>query len=97
MSDRIPDTDHAVDEQKRRARRRLVGAVVLAAAAAVIVPMLLEKDPQPLGEDVSVQIPPVDEGKFVNRLTRSKPGDAVVPTPKPDPKSAPARRLRAWA
>ena len=73
MSDRLPDADRAVDEQKRRARRRLVGAVVLAAAAAVIVPMLLEKEPQPLGEDVSVQIPPVDEGKFVNRLTRSKP------------------------
>jgi DedD protein len=87
MSDRLPDADRAVDEQKRRARRRLVGAIVLAAAAAVIVPMLLEKEPQPLGEDVSVQIPPVDEGKFVNRLTRVKPGD-TAPT-KAESKSAP--------
>ena len=58
-----------VDELRRRARRRLVGAVVLALGAAVIVPMLLESEPKPLGEDVSVRIPPVDDGKFVNRLT----------------------------
>jgi DedD protein len=43
--------------------------VVLALAAAVVVPMLLESDPRPLGEDVAVRIPPVDDGKFVNRLT----------------------------
>jgi DedD protein len=60
--------DINVDELRRRARRRLVGAIVLALAAAVIVPMLLESEPRPLGEDVAVKIPPVDEGKFVNRL-----------------------------
>jgi DedD protein len=60
--------DINVDELRRRARRRLVGAIVLALAAAVIVPMLLESDPKPLGEDVSIKIPPVDDGKFVNRL-----------------------------
>ena len=70
MADRIADdADLAVDELKRKARRRLVGAIVLALAAAIILPMLLEKEPRPLGDDVSVQIPPVDEGKFVNRLT----------------------------
>jgi len=57
-----------LDELRRRARRRLVGAVVLALAAAVLVPMLLESDPRPLGEDVSVRIPPVDDGKFVSKL-----------------------------
>ena len=61
--------DINVDELRRRARRRLVGAIVLALAAAVFVPMLLESDPKPLGEDVSVKIPPVDDGKFVNRLS----------------------------
>jgi len=98
MSERLQDADRAVDEQKRRARRRLVGAVVLAASAAVIVPMLLEKEPQPLGEDVSVQIPPVDEGKFVNRLTRGK-GDTpakldakgATPPKAEAPKSEPAK------
>jgi DedD protein len=60
--------DLNLDELKRRGRRRLIGAIVLALVAAVVVPMLLESDPKPLGEDVSVRIPPVDEGKFVNRL-----------------------------
>ena len=69
---------------KRKARRRLVGAIVLALAAAIILPMLLEKEPRPLGDDVSVQIPPVDEGKFVNRLT-GKAGDAKA-LPKTDSK-----------
>jgi DedD protein len=61
--------DINVDELRRRARRRLIGAIVLALAAAVLVPMLLESDPKPLGEDVSVRIPPEDNAKFVNRLT----------------------------
>ena len=60
--------DINVDELRRRARRRLVGAIVLALGAAVIVPMLLESDPKPLGDDVAVKIPPIDDGKFVNRL-----------------------------
>jgi DedD protein len=65
--------DLNVDELRRRARRRLVGAIVLALAAAVLVPMLLESDPKPLGESVAVKIPPVDEGKFVNRLNETAP------------------------
>jgi DedD protein len=70
MAERIADNaDLMVDDMRRKARRRLVGAIVLALAAAIVLPMLLEKEPRPLGDDVSVQIPPVDQGKFVNRLT----------------------------
>lgn len=69
--------DINVDELRRRARRRLVGAVVLALGVAVIVPMLLETEQKPLGEDVSVKIPPVDNGKFVNRLNDSAAKDAA--------------------
>jgi len=61
--------DLNVDELRRRARRRLIGAIVLALVAATVVPMLLEREPKPLGEEVSVKIPPIDDGKFVNRLT----------------------------
>lgn len=68
MAERNAPVDPAVDELKRRARRRLVGAIVLALAAAVLLPMLLEKEPRPLGEDVTVKIPAVDDGKFVSRL-----------------------------
>jgi DedD protein len=59
MAERIADNaEQIVDEMKRKARRRLVGAVVLALGAAIVLPLLLEKEPRPLGDDVSVQIPP---------------------------------------
>jgi len=86
MADRNSDiADPALDELRRKARRRLVGAIVLALAAAIILPMLLENDPRSLGDDVSVQIPPVGEGKFINRLT-GKTGDAKG-LPKADTKA----------
>ena len=85
---RIP-TMSIVDELRRRARRRLVGAIVLALAAAVFVPMLLESDPKPLGEDVSVKIPPVDDGKFVNRLNEKSKTDAKAPPKARSPKAEP--------
>lgn len=92
--------DVNVDDLRRRARRRLVGAIVLALAAAVFVPMLLESDPKPLGEDVSVRIPPVDDGKFVNRLNdpgKAPPAKAAAPKndarpdTKPEMKAEPSR------
>jgi DedD protein len=93
--------DINVDELRRRARRRLLGAIVLALAAAVIVPMLLESDPKPLGEDVSVRIPPEDNAKFVNRLSDKgaktstkeaapKSETAKEPAPTAEPAPAPA-------
>ena len=69
--------DINVDELRRRARRRLVGAVVLALGVAVVVPMLLETEQKPLGENVSVRIPPVDDSKFVNRLNGNASKDAA--------------------
>jgi DedD protein len=82
--------DLNVDELRRRARRRLVGAIVLALAAAVVVPMLLESEPRPLGEDVAVKIPPVDDGKFVNRLN-DPAGKSAPAAPKSAPPTPPTR------
>ena len=73
MAQRSDAPDPAVDELRRKARRRLVGAVVLALAVAVALPLLLENEPKPLGDDVSIQIPPVDSGKFVNPLSPGGP------------------------
>lgn len=95
-----------VDDLRRRARRRLVGAIVLALSAAVFVPMLLESEPRPLGEDVSVKIPPVDNGKFVNKLNakggsdtaKAAPGKAEMPkadTPKAEMPKADAPKADA--
>jgi DedD protein len=72
--------DINVDELRRRARRRLVGAVVLALGVAVVVPILLETEQKPLGDNVSVKIPPVDDSKFVNRLNDAPSGDAAKGT-----------------
>jgi DedD protein len=43
--------------EKKRARRRLVGAVALVLAAVIGLPMLLDSEPKPLGDDVVIQIP----------------------------------------
>src|SRR5436189_4929408 len=90
--------DLNLDELKRRGRRRLIGAIVLALGAAVVVPMLLESDPRPLGEDVSVRIPPVDDGKFVNKLTAPPPKaepskDAAPATTAPAAETAPRKSV----
>ncbi len=95
MLTRPEASDPALEELKRRGRRRLVGAIVLMLAAAVILPLLLESDPKPLGEDVSIQIPPIDSGKFVTPLSPAKgtAGKAVPDRPAtapPPASSAPA-------
>ena len=75
MASRPDVPDLAVDELRRRARRRLIGAIILALAAAVLLPLLLENEPKPLGDDVSIQIPPIDSGKFINPLSSGKAQD----------------------
>jgi DedD protein len=90
MATRSAAPDLAVDELKRRARRRLVGAIVLALAAAVILPFLLESNPKPLGDEVTIRIPPIDNGKFINPLAPDKGRDSAAPGPsetKAEPRS----------
>lgn len=85
-------TDPAVDELKRRARRRLVGAAVLALAAAVTLPLLFESEPKPLGDEVSVQIPPIDNNRFVTPLSPAPAdGKSVESRPAPKPIGQAAR------
>ena len=93
----MADTDRsALDDARKRARRRLVGAIVLALSAAVVLPLFLETDPKPLGPDVQLQIPPIDDGKFQNRLTpqtaKAAPTTALATPPlaKAAPTMAPA-------
>lgn len=88
MANRSETSDPAVDELRRRARRRLVGAIVLALAAAVLLPLLLESEPKPLGDDVSIQIPPLDSGKFVNPLSKDKPAPPPAKSDDATPRSA---------
>lgn len=50
----------AYDEEKRRARRRLIGAVALLLVAILIVPMVMDDEPKPLGDEVNLIVPPRD-------------------------------------
>jgi DedD protein len=45
---------------KKRARRRLIGAIVLVVLAVAILPFVLDNEPQPVNETISIQIPPKD-------------------------------------
>jgi DedD protein len=47
--------------EKKRARRRLIGAVALVLAAVVGLPMILDSEPQPLADDIAIQIPSKDK------------------------------------
>ena len=67
---------------KRRARRRLVGAVVLVAAMVVVLPMVLDTEPRPVSQNITVRIPSPDSEAFTSK---------VAPTPAsrtPEGKSA---------
>ncbi len=69
---------------KRRARRRLIGAIVLVTAMVVVLPMVLDSEPKPSGEEVAVRIPSPGSATFSPKL-------AVEPAaPTPAPKAAPA-------
>ncbi|MFS8087335.1 MAG: SPOR domain-containing protein [Acidobacteriota bacterium] len=96
-----PDNS-ALDDARKRARRRLMGAVVLALAAAVTLPMFLESDPRPLGPEVQIQIPAIDDAKFQNRLTpvgetKAPAADKAVPSLPPAPAKAPRDATTAAA
>ncbi len=63
---------------RRRARRRLIGAVALMLAVVVILPMVLDREPKPAGQDIELRIPPSDKaGEFVPGVVLSTAATAV--------------------
>ncbi|HEY8606798.1 MAG TPA: SPOR domain-containing protein [Noviherbaspirillum sp.] len=56
--------------EKKRARRRLIGAVALVLAAVIGLPMILDTEPRPLGDDIVIQIP-----------SKDKPATPAAPAP----------------
>jgi DedD protein len=65
---------------RKRARRRLVGAIALVTIIAVFLPMVLDHEPKPVSQDVSIKIPSPDAGVFTSKIV-----------PLPPAKSAPAK------
>lgn len=75
---------------KKRARRRLIGAIVLVTAIVVVLPMVLDSEPKPTGQEVTVQIPSPDSGAFTSRVVPRAEAPAPKPASKPPVESKPA-------
>lgn len=58
---------------RRKARRRLIGAAALTLAVVVILPMVLDSEPKPTGQDIDLRIPAPDKvGEFVPGVAASE-------------------------
>jgi len=53
---------------KRRARRRLVGAIALVVLVVVVLPVILDQQPRPVPQPLTVQIPGPEGGPFKTRV-----------------------------
>jgi len=66
MAKQIKDDE---DRLKRQARRRLIGAVALTTAIVVVLPMVLDSEPKPVGQDIELRIPDKDKvGAFAPKI-----------------------------
>src|SRR3970282_546150 len=71
---------------KLRARRRLIGGIVLVTAVVVVLPMVLDTEPGPVSQDITVRIPSPDSGAFSTKVA-----------PPPAPKVAETKAARPKA
>lgn len=92
----MAEQDTSPDELqlKKRARRRLVGAVALALFAVIVLPMVMDREPRPLSQDIQVRIPSQDSTGFASKLL---PGKPATPMPAPEPKPATEEKPSAQA
>ncbi|HSF21602.1 MAG TPA: SPOR domain-containing protein [Burkholderiales bacterium] len=79
---------------KRRARRRLIGAVVLVAAIVVVLPMVLDTEPRPVSQNITVRIPSPDSGAFTPKVapapaSKAPEGKSAVATADDKARAAP--------
>lgn len=100
----MADSATSLDQQpdlKKRARRRLVGAAALALLAAIVLPMVMDHEPRPAGQDIQVVIPAQDSPAGVAaRILPSKPAAAPLPPPTavtPTPEAAAPKAAKADA
>ena len=77
-----------------RARRRLIGAAALLLAVAVVLPMVLDKEPRPVPESISIDIPS-DRTPFSPRLALPPSSEASNAAGAPLPDSAPAETAKS--
>jgi DedD protein len=64
---------------KRRARRRLIGAIALVVLIVVVLPVILDQQPRPVPQALTVQIPSQDGGPFKTRVLPPLQSPPVAP------------------
>lgn len=80
---------------KKRARRRLVGAIVLVTAVAVVLPMILESEPKPASQNITIQIPSPEAGVLTAKPAPLKPVENPAPAAKPRAETKPEAKPAA--
>jgi len=78
---------------KKRARRRLVGAIALVTLVVIFLPMVLESEPKPVGQDIAIRIPSQEGNDFAAKRAATAPAPAPaapVRLPSPVPAIAPS-------
>lgn len=78
---------------KRRARRRLIGAIVLVTAMVVVLPMVLDTEPGPVSQEITVRIPSPDAGAFTPKVappSAPKVAESKAARPQAEEKTAAA-------
>lgn len=78
---------------RKRARRRLVGAITLVALMVTVLPMVLDDEPKPVGQDIAINIPSQQSGDFASKIvpvtkTSQAPAPAKPATAAPPPAAA---------
>jgi len=76
---------------RKRARRRLIGAVTLVALMVTILPMVLDDEPKPVGQDIAINIPSQQGTDILVKPGKPpQPPEQAVP-PAPAPQAVPAQ------
>lgn len=84
--------DSAVDsaiDLKKRARRRLVGAAALALLAVIVLPIVMDSEPKPTGQEIQIRIPSQDSDSLAARVIPAHPAPTPLPKVQETPKPAP--------
>lgn len=68
---------------KKRARRRLVGAIALALLAVIVLPMVMDREPRPVSQDIQVRIPSQDATSLAAKMVPGKSVSTPLPAPEP--------------
>ena len=63
----MADNDEAL-LLRRRARRRLVGAIALVVLAVIVLPIIFDKEPKPISQDIVIQIPSQNSSRFNSKV-----------------------------